>query len=83
VSVAGDAEADLRGMKYVVEFQSRFPYWLLFYSRHERGLVAFYRGECPHPGLVVTAPDHETLVRRMAEEVQALWRHASPRWQRG
>ncbi|TDC08067.1 hypothetical protein E1267_11380 [Nonomuraea longispora] len=83
MSFASDAEADRRGMKYVAESQARFPHWLLFYSRHERGLVAFYRGECPRPGLIVTAPDQEMLVRRMAEEVQGLWQHASPHWERG
>ncbi|MEV0617543.1 hypothetical protein AB0I81_29775 [Nonomuraea sp. NPDC050404] len=69
-----DAEADRRGRRYVRDHQQRFPDWLLFYSPHERGLLAFYLGSCPSPGIFVAAPHPDVLLRRMAEAIQPLRR---------
>lgn len=71
---ASDAAADAAGMEYVKEHQARFPDWLLMYSRVDRGLVAFFSGHCPPPGIMVKASHPDDLLRRMAEEAQALWR---------
>ncbi|HEX4814454.1 MAG TPA: hypothetical protein VFV66_17060 [Nonomuraea sp.] len=68
-----DAAADAAGAAFVRQWQPRMPNWLLMYSRHQRGLVAFFAGKCPPGGLVVEAAFPDELLQRINERLVDLW----------
>lgn len=64
-ALSADAAADAAGRAYVQRLQPSLRQWLLMYSLRQRGLLAFFLGNCPRGGVIVVARHPDELVDRI------------------